>query len=161
MALTRGASRTNTRSPHPAAPRPPSPKGRRTAHAPTPADRSDGGERQIGIGFERVREQDEIVARRDRAYDGVVEGIVRADGGHIEIVGHDDAAIADVAPEPPVDRRARQGRRLAAGELAMLQMAAHDDVDEAVLRQAAIGLDLVFAPGTGEIDRALMAVGQR
>jgi hypothetical protein len=61
----------------------------------------EGGDNFLGIfdHIDAVTDHGEIVAGGDSGFDGVVEADFIEDGSHVEIVGHDEAAIVQLVSE--------------------------------------------------------------
>ena len=69
---------------------------------------------QRGVGFAlargRVAHEEQVVPRRRRAHRRLADRTELADRAHLEVVGDDDAAVADLAAQEVLDDQAREGR---------------------------------------------------
>ena len=82
------------------------------------------------LGRLRVADEQQIVAGRRRAHRRLADRAGLADRAHLEVVRDDDAAEADLAPQPVADDAARERRRHAAGiELRIDGVRGHQALD--------------------------------
>src|SRR3954465_10372909 len=76
-----------------------------------------------------VGEEEQVVARLEREEDGLVPTERVLDGGGLEVVRDDDALPAELTTEEVRHDGLRQRRRVVRIELAVDDVAGHDDVD--------------------------------